>query len=472
MQDQGEQKSPDISCNCGVENDTICSYCLGHASSYATCLSRKREFAGSHLANAVLEKIAEVEKIKDEVNFDKGWEQGEKTFYSQAPEENESLPKEEQLTFPLSDLEFGEIFHIGGALSVSKNHEVNLSACSQGQFLFLLNLKTHSHLSYDEYQARKYSLLGKKEKEDFKLKQTIHLKASTNIIAKFFLNHTGNPEEAIFDSFTFHLQNAIPNLSDKCTQFIVNQGIPRASLNYSSSLIFSNKDIISCSIESTEEVEKYPPQAFFASSSRPQVSSGSPVRTAPNRALVFVRRKNDETKWRNLRPMMLKQIVGELNKRKVDVILVGDKLEDEEVSSLRERVADIKIYNMTNFHESKSFSNLMSINPIAGQIYLYRTLQKEFGVKFGVGMKSGALDGLAFTGIPIIFFTDGCQRMTEASKYIKFLKPIQYDEDVMKKNHSSKRDFPFHPRVIGKLNSEIDNILVDFTEDLPLKLHS
>jgi phage gp36-like protein len=153
-----------------------------------------------------------------------------------------------------------------------------------------------------------------------------------------------------------------------------------------------------------------------------------------DKAAIFVRRAKDDTAERNLDSLRLINLVKKVALLPIStLILFGDLIEEEEKKEVEGRFSSAtqSVVYMNPFHHDEKFKEIFKPINVSGQIFIYKLLQTQYQLKFIIGMKSGAMDGLAFIGIPIIFLEKYEQkqkntdvRMREASRHIPFLTSL------------------------------------------------
>ena len=148
--------------------------------------------------------------------------------------------------------------------------------------------------------------------------------------------------------------------------------------------------------------------------------------------LLRVRFKKDNTAYRNISVATMQQVLSVVAEEKSDAAMVILGNASPAINHPRTAIFDLRgFYKKPRFLElSARFGvyNGVTPNNIAAQLFFQRILQDRFGLSAAIGMKSGALDGPGFYGLPTVFFcpTKGKNRMMGASANISSFNGILY----------------------------------------------
>ncbi|MBS0349755.1 MAG: hypothetical protein JSR33_00970 [Proteobacteria bacterium] len=315
---------------------------------------------------------------------------------------------------------FGEIYHVGAALLLSEDLQiVNLTLASKNHQQFLSEILDQKQILDDDNLASIFEQLPRK--------------------------NNGKPQEKPYDKFRD--ENKIYDM-------------PAATEIVSSH--FEQKDHKEVSKVLLTEFTK--PLRSLPSSDAFSLFCNETVKRFQNenrKYLVFIRKKKEVSK--DINYFILKTIIDtilatchnidQLTKtefQKLEFIFVGDKLQEKESKDIGNDFEQKEIIfndDLTELPKKDPFKE----NSIAKQIKLYSILREQCGVKFLIGMMSGALDGLAFTGMPTIFLTDfkhSNQRMLKASKSIHNFWPVHYKY--------SKTEIKFNANLLSTTQRQIE----------------
>lgn len=166
--------------------------------------------------------------------------------------------------------------------------------------------------------------------------------------------------------------------------------------------------------------------------------SGIDNRLTPDgnpKAVIWIR--SIESDKRNMTRELIGQIVARLgmaphNIR--EIIFVGDEIGDGQGLPVAEQGQIF--YNFIKFYRRGGFTGLWpagKFNSFSAQLLAFLVLYEQFNVKMIIGMKSGAMDGPAFIGVPTIFFDEGVEveptsRMYDLAKAITWMKRVPFSQ--------------------------------------------
>lgn len=148
-----------------------------------------------------------------------------------------------------------------------------------------------------------------------------------------------------------------------------------------------------------------------------------------DKAIIWIRRQLGSEN-RNLTLSTLLRLVDEIKRQKIQhIILAGDCLAEGEKVSLFSK-QEVTFYDLTQFHLRPGFQLMVGNHETAGQLFLFKRLQDDFKARFAIGMKSGAMDGPAFCGLPTLNFLDeSSNRIKKAAETIKTIIPLPYESE-------------------------------------------
>jgi len=190
--------------------------------------------------------------------------------------------------------------------------------------------------------------------------------------------------------------------------------------------------------------------------------------------LIYVRQVSQERgrgtsdTSRNMHIGCLCQLVQNLiqSNESISVIIAGD-INQTDFNKHYQKSAGFKeqsrITVIGKFFEGKNFLDIPG-ESIAKQVAFYHQLYDAYNLKCIIGMKSGALDGLAFSGIPVIFITDDeiatthPNRMIKASMEIPYFKPVYCNTSKYEKITDYSK-CKFEESVLEAINAHISDIM-------------
>jgi hypothetical protein len=314
------------------------------------------------------------------------------------------------LKFRLNACEFGNTYHVAGAILCNPDqYAVNISGCSPEQKIFLKNVLQEKNII--------------EINESYKRDSVVSLPDSTSLIANAFEQNKQN-YQTIYETFISHLIKNNKKLEEDCIKYIQDK---------------------------------------------------LRVMAEDDKVIIHVRNiqdKKKDTTHRNLSPALLKIVLDVIKSKNIkNIIFIGDELDIESIKIL-EKYDKINYYSCNQqdkepaFYKREDFKHLIGEDIISGQLYLYHILFKHFNTKCVIGVKSGAIDGFAFTGLPAIFFTlydNDIIRMVNASRSICTLHPIICGKTYDNLNTSSNDKLTFIRKVVtealcNKLDESISYI--------------
>lgn len=370
----------------------LCPYCLGYINGVIdrriVTIDKNKIKSISALSN---------DYLLDDYGYMEAYEKGYESGFNFTSLKDAPTLTESNITggFKVIASEFGETYHLAVAMLCAKNIRADLSNASDDQIIFF----------YSIFQAERLKVV---DKSGSWLPKDI----STDILCGLFPKASENAK--IFDCKQSHekiflglLMNFLlpkshaNNLKQSCINYITNLGFP------------NNSD---------------------------------------EKVIVWIRSKKDGSALRNLYAPSLKQIVEQIRKSGINsVILMGDPI-NSDLQKVLDGYGRMTFYNLTEFHKRPGFKLLMGNHKISGQLFFLKILQTQFNVKLAIGMMSGALDGPAFIGLPIIMLTTESpnNRIPAASTRVKTMVCVHYD----KEEYVNKKQFNM-PDLVGESIAQI-----------------
>ncbi len=189
-------------------------------------------------------------------------------------------------------------------------------------------------------------------------------------------------------------------------------------------------------------------------------SNYNQLNSQKDRAIIWIR--NNGMQSRNTTQALVEQIETSLkyNTNIKEIILVGDDITFKNGTP--------KNYIcLTKFQDDVNFSNIWDQTSaegenfsISGQLNVLMLLHFQFQAKMQIGMKSGAMDGPAFIGMPTIFFEENngitVSRMGKAAAAIPWMEQVSYKPGNYDATNTTLDKMP--KDVIDKLNTAITKL--------------
>jgi len=187
--------------------------------------------------------------------------------------------------------------------------------------------------------------------------------------------------------------------------------------------------------------------------------------------LVYVRQvsleRGSKDVSRNMHVGCLCQLVEYLllHNESASIIIAGDINQatfNKHYQKLSNEKDQSRIIVIGKFFEDENFLNVAG-QSVSKQLAFYHQLYEVYNLKCVIGMMSGALDGLAFSGIPVLFITkdelntNHPSRMIKASMDIPYLKPVHCNTDQYEGRVGTECEF--EKSVLETINTHVDVII-------------
>lgn len=338
-----------MTCTCNLNGSSfnLCDYCWGFANGYTLeRIAYSRQIVKQPIKVMFKDALPGDSHSKE---YNTGYEAGQEELWYKKPSFQQAST--EKLFYSLTDVEFGEMYHVGAALIFEKDKAIDVSCTDAKQLLFLSILLEANQLIFNQGKSEKeqgsrawYQKLTNEKKNKYKNTQAIAYENATKTVSSQFKKNPIGAQKIILENFIRPLTDSISNLEAKFIAYL------QKHLN---------------------------------------IQNGKELDT--EKAIIFIRRPPDKklegsAPWRNLSKSMLSQILTSVKKSQIkEFILVGDKLDNNEEEKLKKEYNTIKLHNMIDFFKHPDFLKIVGVNLVAGQIYFYHILHTQFNVKFMTG---------------------------------------------------------------------------------------